>query len=490
MSHNATSEGRGGLAQLVRSVYLERKSGVVEVTGTTGTSHLFFRRGELHIDRDDELAQRLVPILAEVREGRAAANPELCQAVEELARRFAADRQTRGELKSDLSVVVELIGPLPTVCFLPELAVYGSHESELFTLLGGEQVKLRSTDQTPALQQLPRLAPEMAQGLVGLEQPATPADLMRGAGSDRLKLLRGLVKLWAVGLVSESAATDRSYSPMGTGEVLTLKLLDRFKLRLAEDLEARPLDLPVDEHRTRIAEMLSRLGKLNHYQLLGVAPDAQGDDVFVAYSQLGRRVHPTHAERLGMADKDEVLQVLFERATEAYLTLSDPRRRSSYNTVAGIHVNVQIDPAQRGEEKRRVARELYRRAVSCISEMDYSLAVDLLKEASRIDPKPEYYARLGLAQSKNPRWQRHAVESYRRAVQLQPGDAGLLTGYGLVLEEMERFDEAREQFKAALEAMPDHPEARSALERLGGSGLLGKAQSGGGFRTLFGKPKG
>ena len=61
-----------------------------------------------------------------------------------------------------------------------------------------------------------------------------------------------------------------------------------------------------------------------------------------------------------------------------------------------------------------MARQNYRRAIKCLSEMDYSLAVDLLKEASRLDPKPEYFARLGSVQAKNRHWHRHALESYRR----------------------------------------------------------------------------
>ncbi len=175
---------------------------------------------------------------------------------------------------------------------------------------------------------------------------------------------------------------------------------------------------------------------------------------------------------------------MFEKATEAYLTLSDPRRRASYNTVAGVHVEVEVGQEQRDEEKRAIAEQNYRRAASCLSQMDFSLAVDLLKEAARMDPQPEYFARLGLAQSKNPNWHRHAVESYGRAVDLDPDNAGTRAAYGTLLEEMDRRDEAREQYKAALELMPDNVEAQGGLDRLG-SGMPSFAPKAGGFRSLF-----
>ena len=158
--------------------------------------------------------------------------------------------------------------------------------------------------------------------------------------------------------------------------------------------------------------------------------------------------------------------MLFERATEAYLVLSDPRRRSSYNMIVGIQLTTQVDAHQREEEKKKVARQNYVRAGRCLSEMDYSLAVDLLKEAARLDPKPEYFARLGMVQSKNRHWRRQAVESYRRAVELAPGDAGIRLGYGDVLEKLDRLAEAKQQYREALRLMPDNAAAMEALDRI------------------------
>ena len=198
--------------------------------------------------------------------------------------------------------------------------------------------------------------------------------------------MRGLTKLWAVGLATAIEDTSKSEVTTRSQEILTPKLLESFTERIAADLDADPLELDHEAHRMRLAELLSDLGQMNYYELLGIELKADHQEVFAAYRQLGRLVHPRHAPELDLEDKDVAVRVLFERATEAYLTLSDPKRRASYNMMAGIHRDVQIDAEQREQEKRVIARQNYRRAAICMAEMDYSLAVDLLKEAARIDP--------------------------------------------------------------------------------------------------------
>ena len=475
----------GPLAVVVRAVYLGRRSGLVNVDRGDQQIGLFFRQGELHLDRDDPTALKISPLLARAGGERPAADPELGNAVEALAREIGPRPDVEATFHGDKPIVVELIGPLPTVRFVQELAIHGCSEEQLIERLGGETSQLRTSSATPALEQLPGLEPDMAQVLVTLARPASVVSLLRGAGADRSAVLLGLVKLWSVGLVSQ--AQDVEDSGESWGGVLSPRLLEQFTARIAEDLESRPLDLDPEAHRARLGKLLSGLGQMNYYQLLGLDPRASSDDIFSAYSSLARIVHPSHASRLGLEGKEVAVSVMFEKATEAYLTLSDPRRRASYNTVAGVHVQVAVDRAQRDEEKRSIAEQNYRRAASCLSQMDFSLAVDLLKEAARMDPKPEYFARLGLAQSKNPNWHRHAVESYRRAVELDPDNAGTRSAYGILLEEMDRRDEAREQYREALELMPDNPEAQAGLERLGTGTLSNLAPKVSGFRSLFAK---
>jgi curved DNA-binding protein CbpA len=60
------------------------------------------------------------------------------------------------------------------------------------------------------------------------------------------------------------------------------------------------------------------------YDLLGVAPDASQPELTRAYRRRARELHPDLAPD---ADQDE-----FRAVTRAYRLLSDPARRSSYDT--------------------------------------------------------------------------------------------------------------------------------------------------------------
>ncbi len=455
------------LAELVRSVYIARDTGVVKVELETSEQSLYFRQGEVFLHPTHPAAVNVRQALEDA-EGvsRPAESPELQRAMIILAHELTRDKRVMGSLDGDSNLPSNLLGPLPTVLLVMELSVYGLEYDELVSRLGGESQRYQASavSESPPLEQLPGLEPEMAQVLASVVQPAPLGGLLRGAGSERLALLKGLTKLRSVGLVVEvGGRADGDLSE----QLLPPKLLNHFLTRLAEDLQDHPFELPADEHQKQVAELVASLGKMNHYQLLGVGLKATDEEVLTAYNRLARLVHPSHAPRLGLEGREEAVAVLFEQATEAYLSLSDPRRRASYNMIVGIQIKTEVQSAQREEEKREVARQNYRRAVACLSEMDYSLAVDMLKEAARLDPRPEYFARLGAVQTKNPNWHHHAVGSYRRAVELAPDDAGIRAGYGEALEAMGNDDEAIQQYKAALKLMPKHPMALEALERLG-----------------------
>lgn len=449
------------VAEAIRAAYLERQDGKVEVERTGSPLVLFFRQGEIFLDRDHPAARHIRPLLENAGD-RPAAVPGIQRALTTFSHDLVQDRKAMARWDDGPYAASDLVGPMPTVLVAMETATHGLSEEEIVERLGGEGQQYQSSDGSPALQQLPSLDPEMAQVLVGLVQPASVGEMLRGAGTGRQPLLRGLAKLRAIGLISEIGGRAQEDDE----SILSTKLLTHFRDRIGESLAAEPLELDTEDHRQRLAELLGNLGKLNHYELLDVGLKATDDEVLGAFNRLARVVHPNHATELRLEGREDTIDVLFERATEAYLVLSDPRRRSSYNMIVGIQLTTEVDADKRNEEKKRIAKQNYLRAGKCLSEMDYSLAIDLLKEAARLDPKPEYLARLGMVQNKNPKWRRHAIESYRRAVELAPNDAGVRLGYGEVLEAMERNSDAKVQYREALRLMPDNVAAQKALDRL------------------------
>lgn len=452
------------LAEILRTIYLARKSGALELERSSGGQEiLFFRDGELFIHPSHPATPLVEPHAGEVAGSRPAGVPEIQRAMATMAREWVQGKVTVAGFREEQAVSAGLIGPLPTILLAMDVATLAASEKELLARLGGKDQRYQANQKTPALHQLPGLEPDMAEALTTLVQPASVRELLSGAGSDELALLRSLVRLRATGLIEELGGRS---TPPDEDDILSPRLLGHFIDRVGDDLAHEGLDLDSATHRDRLAELLASLGGRNHYELLGVGLRATEEDILDAYNRLARIVHPSHAASLGLEGREETIRVLFERATEAYLVLSDPRRRASYNTIVGLQLKTEVEASQRTEEKRRLARQNYRRALQCLSEMDYSLAIDLLKEAARMDPKAEYFSRLGSVQAKNPNWFRHSLESYRRAVELSPQDAGIRTGFAEALESMELLGEAKKQFKEALRLMPDHVTAREGLDRL------------------------
>src|SRR5258706_8144873 len=141
-------------------------------------------------------------------------------------------------------------------------------------------------------------------------------------------------------------------------------------------------------------------------------------------------LHPANAGRLGLAGREGVLEMLFERLTLAYLTLIQTDRRKVYDRSLdpGVWGSAASGaaPEQRREEAREVAQGYYQRAMELVADHDYHFAIELLQQAVRVDDsRPEYPLLLGTLQAKNSRWLRMASENLERAAKLGSRDSEL-----------------------------------------------------------------
>ncbi len=198
-----------------------------------------------------------------------------------------------------------------------------------------------------------------------------------------------------------------------------------FAERIGRSLAERPLEIDVSEHRERVAALVREVGGATFYELLAVGPAASPERVHEGYERLARLVHPMHAAYLGLEGREGVLEVLFERATAAYITLSHPGRRRDYDREIGpAGWSASGTPSKsRGEENRDRARTSYNRAMALAAKEEFHFAVELLREAVRIDPQAKYYVALAELQVKNDLWLRHAADSYARALELGGPDS-------------------------------------------------------------------
>lgn len=251
--------------------------------------------------------------------------------------------------------------------------------------------------------------------------------------------------------------------------LLNPQLLRDFSDRIARSLEKKPLELEPDEHRRLLADLLARVGELNHYQLLEIGENATAGEIYDGYVERARLVHPSHVPRLALEGLAVGPELLFERSTLAYLTLSDEERRLAYHVEIGLTAPGS-GPVPIGEERlaeeREVAERNYQTAKRLADDGEYYYAIELLHVATRMAPRAAHYALLARCQSQNPMWLRKAVENYHRALELDPSDDSSRLAAAELFERDGNTAMARREYLALLERVPGHPDAVDALKRL------------------------
>ena len=462
------AEGRlsdRSLISIVRRIHSGRRSGELQLEGDGRSERFYFQEGDLCLPVGHPLAKAVggVP-------------------VQQIARRLAGVWRlwTEGSYEFNEGQEPrpeEWTAPLRTAQVLMEEAVEGRDDFQLMRQLGGQGREFVVVN--PERQDGLELDTHEAFFLSRMEHPVAVKELLRQVELDQTEALRRLCRLEAGDLIR-----PREDAPEAVPEsTVARQLLDRFGERIRQELVRKPLELGTEEHRRQLKDLLQKLGELNHYELLGLGLGAESEAIHDAYMRVARLVHPAHSRRLGLAGEGG-LELLFERATEAYLTLSDPERTRSYlDRVGGAEVSEQHLPsaAERREELRRLAAEKFRLATSFAAREDYFSAVQLLEQAVEVDPRPQYFALLGDCQVNNPRWTQRALDSYSQAVQLSRADPELRTKLGDCYEKLGRVERAREEYEAALERMPGFPDAQAGLKRLKNPEKPEKKAAGGGW---------
>jgi hypothetical protein len=196
-----------------------------------------------------------------------------------------------------------------------------------------------------------------------------------------------------------------------------------FSDRVGRGLKERPLVVLPKEHREQVAELLRQLGDETFYHLLGIDPGSGVREVHEAYDRVARLVHPVNARRLGLEGREGVLQLLFERATLAYLTLSDTDRRKAYDREVGPARWTALRASEMSKaSKQEEARRCLEQARSHAEAEQFHTAIELLRRSVLLAATAESVSLLGLLLAKNPQWLAEAVETLERAEEMGSTD--------------------------------------------------------------------
>jgi|CXWL01.1.fsa_nt_gi hypothetical protein len=452
-----TQRAAGGPRPLdiLRPVYLDRLRVAVNPLGSRAVC--FFADRELYLSAEHPAAMLARVFLAATGADRRAAQREL---VDRLGVWFDSEGDWR-QAPSDPPV--ESIGPLPAAGVLMDVAVRGRSEAELLAQLGGEQSRLEAHLAPDGLREVPDLDPQAAFLLTRVEQPAKVSDVLHQAATGRHRTLEMLCRLHSVGLVQPASHVNH-HGLQVSGPVPVEHMVQLLSQRVATDLEARPVELPVTDHRERVGELVATAAGLSHYELFGVEPDASLEEINKGFQQVARLVHARHSAQLGLPIG--VLQAMFRTTAEGYLELADPMRRGDYNLRFGIDTTVRKTANERRDEQERLARLCYERGVRAVEAEQFHYAVETLRESVRLVPTTDALVLLGVCLARNPNWLRQANDFLQRALQLSPRHPGVLVSTAGVQEKLDNPSEALRLYKLALEFAPGQPEALDAVERL------------------------
>ena len=91
------------------------------------------------------------------------------------------------------------------------------------------------------------------------------------------------------------------------------------------------VDLDLDRRR-EILDCFYRLKDMSHYELLGVASDAEKKAIRDAYFRLSKRFHPDTLYGKNLGSYKSKMESVFKRLTDAYEVLGKKKRRREYDT--------------------------------------------------------------------------------------------------------------------------------------------------------------
>ncbi|MFQ6082269.1 MAG: DnaJ domain-containing protein [Candidatus Aminicenantia bacterium] len=219
-------------------------------------------------------------------------------------------------------------------------------------------------------------------------------------------------------------------------------------------------EIPSEKEIEEVLALERELANLNYYQILRIPASATPEEIKKSYFSLAKLYHP---DKFGRNVSPEVIkkaQKVFIQITKAYQALINHQKRQEYDS--GESKEEGKDLSKLCEMKFRQAKTLYRQG-------KYKDAIALLEEAIRIKKdKGNYYLLLALAQSKIPQLHKKAEENFSEAIKLEPWNPENYVGLGLLYKSENMIIRASKQFEKALAINQDHPVAKKELELIKG----------------------
>ena len=326
------------------------------------------------------------------------------------------------------------------------------------------------------------LAPEEAFVLSGIaSEPRSASQIVGLAALPEAKALHAIYILWISGWIVRddwrSAFSDVQTAAM-RGARLELKREAKYTAisTLAEEtIEEVPIAAEADEPEFTMSleEYLDQVeNAATFYDLLGVDPAADTDELKRAYFRLARSFHPDryHSEGGALLKR---MQNAFTELAQAHETLKNPQTREMYD----YRIRKELADREKraggdGENEREImdnerASENFETGFSLLMEGEVESSIPFLARAAHFGPKnARYRAYYGKALSSEES-QRHKAESeIQTAIRLDPNNPTFKILLAEFFIQFNLLKRAEGELTRLLAVFPSNRDAQALMDQL------------------------
>lgn len=222
--------------------------------------------------------------------------------------------------------------------------------------------------------------------------------------------------------------------------------------------------------RASIIQLADQAPKTDHYQALGVDRDATLETIKKAWASIRQRYGVSRSREPHLADLRTTLEAIQDRAQDAFQVLSDATTRRRYNDVLtnmdrdrkrrrGARLDRVIDT----DARERLVEASLKRADELVRDGEMHSALQMLEQVCRMEPTAVSLVKLAQVQMRNPKWSDRALNSLKRALELDPAS---IDGWMELASFWQRQGNSERQERALAKVLQIDPEHHAALEAM------------------------
>jgi tetratricopeptide (TPR) repeat protein len=282
-----------------------------------------------------------------------------------------------------------------------------------------------------------------------LSEPETIESFLKRYSSESLLAARVVIALLSLGVFSvvQKRTTD---STMDIDE------MQRDLMLLAAIGSNDPRSL-------KAVALARQLPNIDYYQLLDIPRAATRSQIVPRIDELKKQyeanTYPPPAR--------ESVTAIRRKLDEALGVLNDPVKRAEYDKIiiAGRRHEASDPSLQQKLAQRSIAQKNFERAGELSISGDYYGAIVLLKQSLEYTPhNADAWFLLGSCQEKNPNWRHDAVDSYQKALSINPNHIDTMIALGDLYQSEGLAGRARACFEDVLKIEPENARARTRMK--------------------------